>query len=222
MPEEANTEDVKEQAPVESVAATEETTQEAQEPQEGSKEFNWRRMEQKVNDLERKNDELYAAAQKVAQPTPQAEPQEDLQLEDDDLITVAQSDKRAKKMLAEELDKRDKAKLPAKAKADFKDFDQVVTTANLEQLIKEDPDLEHDIQVARNPHARAYKAIKQAQFYRAKNENKESEQRMDENSQKPVSSNSLGKQRPLSHANDYAKGSADLLAEMQQYRGGSI
>ena len=221
MTEEANTEDVKEQEAVAPVEATEETSQDKpQEPTEGSKEFNWRAMERKMGELERQNAELSKA---VTQAKPQAEPESpEPQLEEDDLITVAQADKRAMRLIEQELAKREKAKLPAKTKSQFSDYDQVVTPENIERLIKEDPDLEHDISVARNPYSRAYKAIKQAQFFKDQGANKENEEKIASNSGKPVSSNTIGKQRPLSHANAYAKGSPDLMAEMQKYRGGSI
>jgi len=221
MSEEANTTDVKEQEAVAPVEATEEPSQEAsQEPKEGSKEFNWRAMERKMGELERQNAEL---ARHVTKPQPQEAPATpEPQLEDDDLITVQQADLRAKRLIEEELAKREKARLPDQTKAKYSDYDQIVTPENVERLIKEDPDLEHDISVARNPYARAYKAIKQAQFYRDMDAGKESDSRIAENSAKPISGNTIGKQRPLSHANAYAKGSPDLLAEMQKFRGGSI
>ena len=212
-------------SPVEAAVESSEQKETVSQPSVGSKEYNWRKMEQRLETLERERNELREAVNTSKAPVEEA-PNELERLQDDDLITVGQVNKlaeaRARKIIEEELQKREKASLPAKTKEIYKDYDQVVTNENIEQLIKEDPDLEYDIQVSKNPYARAYKAIKQAQFYKERVQNAVNEKRMEDNAAKPVSSNSIGRERPLSHANDYAKGSPDLFEEMQKYRGGSL
>lgn len=228
MTVEANSNDVKEQEIINSAEATKvQEEKKVSEAPVGSKEYNWRKMEQKNEQLEKEIHELRNALKENMQNSQKQEPADELSmLQEDDLITVGQmnklAEKRAKKIIEEEFAKREKAKLPDITKSQFTDYDQVVTAENIEQLIKEDPDLEYDIQVAKNPYARAYKAIKQSQFYRDKYRNKENEDKIAENSKKPISINTIGKQRPLSHANEYAKGSPDLFKEIQQYRGGSL
>lgn len=221
MSEEANTPDVNEQEVVAPAEATEGQPPETpQEPSEGSKEYNWRRMEQKVGELERQNALL---ARHIVPPQPQEAPvPPDPQFEEDDLATVAQVDKRAQRIVEAELAKREKALQPTQTKSKYTDYDAVVTPENIKKLTEEDPDLEHDISVAKNPYARAYKAIKQSKFYSEQMTAKDSEQQMASNSEKPLSSNTIGKQRPLSHAQAYSKGSTDLWAEMTKYRSGSI
>jgi len=228
MTEVAETQDVNESEPVAPAEVTEEASQEqSQEPASNSKEDNMRNMGRKLEGFERRNLELERQNVELLRnfQIPAVQEQEvppEPSLEKDDLITVEQSDLRTQRIVEEALAKRDKDLLPAQAKAKYSDYDQVVSPENIKRLIKEDPELEHDLSVARNPCKRAYEAVKRSKFYGETNANKENDQRIATNSEKPVSSNTIGKQRPLSHANAYAKGSKALFAEMQQYRKGSI
>jgi len=229
MTEDTENKDVKNEESVNPPESNESQSQKASSPEVGSKEYNWRQMELKNRQLEEQLNELKNSInsnKKQEEPTTNKEEDELLSLEDDDLLTKKQAERlaelRAKKIIEEEFSKREKASLPEKTKAQFADFDQVVTTENIEKLIKEDPDLEYDIQVSKNPYARAYKAIKQSQFYNEMKKHSANKEKIEENQRKPISSNSLGKQSPLSTASDYMKGSPDLFTEMQKYRGGSI
>lgn len=193
-------------------------------PPEKSKEFNFRKMEDKNRRLE---EELMALRREIEESRkPKEEVQEDISYQDDDLVTYANVNKlaeeKARKIIQEELAKKEKAALPAATRAKFNDYDEVMTTENIELLIQEDPDLEYDIKVAKNPCLRAYKAIKASSFYNKAKASRNLDNRIAENNQKPVSSNSLGSPSPLSQANDYMYGSNDLYEEMQKYRGGSL
>ena len=223
MTEEAVKEDVIEQEAVVPVQATDDQPQQAnsapKEPEAGSKEYNFRRMEQRLAELGRRNQELENVLRENSQEKIKPEPDELSDLQDDDLITVGQvnklTQKQAKKIVEEAFAKKTKEALPKNTREQFKDYDQVVTNENIEKLVQEDPDLEHDIKVSKNPYARAYKAIKQASFYRQQTENKANSDRIDANNQKPVSSNTVGKQGALSQANAFASWSdEDLRAEM--------
>lgn len=202
-----------------------EQNKENAQPDKGSKEYNWRQLEQKNKQLEQSLYEMKLALDKSV--SKKETPEEDFNsLQDDDLLTISQAKKlaerQAREIVKQELQKIEKEALPRQVKSQYTDYDQVVTPENIEQLIKEDPDLEYDIQVSKNPYARAYKEIKRASFFKAKHEKKAIEEKIEDNLSKPLSSNSLGQQRPLSLANDYAKGSPELLEEMIKYRGGSI
>ncbi|MFQ5685087.1 MAG: hypothetical protein ACE5GV_00355 [Candidatus Scalindua sp.] len=222
MTEEATEKDVKEQEVVETAEETTESTPASQKPEEGSKEFNFRKMEQKLSQLENQNYELMQEMQKAQASQKKEEPDELSQLQDDDLITFGQvskyteklAEKKARELVEQEFQKREVAQQPTQVKAQFKDYDQVVTPDNIEKLIKEDPELEELIQKSRNPYVRAYKEVKKSNFFREKSANKESEEKLEENSKKPMSSNSLGSQRPLSQANSYSR--EELYAEMMQ------
>lgn len=223
MTEEATEQDVKEQNVVETAEEATESTQKPQEPEAGSKEYNFRKMEQKMRQLEQQNYELLEEMKRAQAPKKQEEVDEFSQLQADDLVTFGQvskyteklAEKKARELLEQEFQKREKAQYPTQVKAQYKDYDQVVTTENIELLIKEDPELEDLIQKAKNPFERAYKEIKKANFFREKQANRPSAEKIEENSKKPISSNSLGKQRPLSQANAYSKD--ELYEEMMRY-----
>lgn len=211
QPEKTQTSDSPSQSPIKS-----------QSQDVGSKEYNWRQMEEKhKKEIEQLQRELWELKQKKEESTPQ---EEELKLQEDDLITYGQLDKLAEKkaraIFQEELKKVERAKQPLAAKQKYPDFEQVVTSENIEKLKQEDPELEKLIMLSDNPFERTYREIKRADFFKSQMKNKESDEKIAENMQKPVSSSSLGKQRPLSLANDYAKGSAELYAEMRRYSRG--
>lgn len=208
--------------PVETTESQPQVTPKPKEPEIGSKEYNWRRMENELQDLKRKNEELAKTMQEKASPPQQEELDELDQLQDDDLITVGQvnklAEKRARKILEEEFAKREKEALPGKVKSQYDDYDQVVTNENIEKLVQERPAWENTIKNDSNPFETAYYLIKQAKFYKSQTENKQNKERIEANSQKPVSSNTLGNGGPLTKANAFATQSkADLWAEMQTY-----
>ena len=209
-----------------------EVSKEAQESDSGSKEFNWRQMEDK-HAKEREKDqrkiwELEQEKENLALEKKQEN--EELKLEKDDLITYGQVDKlveqraetKARAIFQDEFQKAEKAKQPLAAKQKYPDFEKVVSPENIEKLKQEDPELERLILLSNNPYERVYKEIQRSEFYKSTHKTKESTEKIAENSKKPVSSNSFGKQRPLSYANDYAKGDKSLWEDMQKYRGGSI
>lgn len=208
--------------PVETTENKPNVTNEPETPPPGTKEYNWRRMEQKLQELEHKNNELMKAMEQKTS-TPIESSEDDLaKLQEDDLITVGQVDKlaekRARQIVNDELARREKEALPTKVKSQYQDYDQVVTNENIEKLIQERPSWENTIKNDPNPYETAYYLIKQSSFYRSKMENKQNQDRIISNSQKPISSNSIGKQGPLSQANAFATQSKeDLWAEMQTY-----
>lgn len=225
MTEEAENQDVKEEqevvAPVEATEEQSQVESAKSEPAVGSKEYNWRKMEQRIGTLESERQRLENELHKKANVTEQQAVDELASLQPDDLISYGQVDKlaekKAREIVKEEMVAAQKAAMPEQTKAKYGDYDQVVTTENVEKLVQEDPDLEHDIKVSKNPYDRAYKAIKQSDFYRKMSENQANSERIKANSEKPISSNTVGKQGPLSQANAFATWSQeDLLKEMTQ------
>jgi len=209
-----------------------EVSSESTEPIEGSKEYNWRRMEEKhVKEREQSQRRIWELEQEKEKLVKERQPQnKELELEKDDLITYGQVDElvekraetKARVIFQEEFQKQEKERQPLAAKQKYPDFEKIVTQENIDKLNKEDPELDNLIMHSKNPYERVYKEIKRSEFYKATQEGKESKEKIAENSKKPVSSNSFGKQRPLSYANDYAQGSSSLNDEMQKYRGGSL
>ncbi len=222
MTDETTEQDVNEQEVVAPAEDVTESTPKPQEPEAGSKEFNFRALEQQMQQIKSQNYELMQEVQRSQAPKKQELPDPFAELEKDDLITFGQveeyttrmAEKKTQEYLERELNKREEATQPARAKQQYSDFDQIVTEENIQLLIKEDPELELLIQNAPNKFTRAYKEIKKSDFFRERGANKQNEQKLEENSRKPTSSNSLGSQRPLSQANSYSKD--DLYAEMMQ------
>ncbi len=204
-----------------------EVTTKSEESSADTKEYNWRKMEEThKQEKEQYQRRIWELEEKEKQKTAAKEEEESVQLQEDDLITYGQLDKLAEKkartIFQEEFKKAEQEKQPLVEKEKYYDFDNIVTSENIEKLKQEDPELESLILLSKNPYERTYKEIKKSDFYRSTQENKESVDKIAENSKKPVSSNSLGKSRPLSYANNYAKGDTSLNDEMQKYRGGSL
>ncbi len=222
MTEEATEQDVKEQEVVEPAEEATESTPKPQETEVGSKEYNFRKMEQKALQQDNQIYELNQQLQRLQAPKQQEEVDPFAELQKDDLVTFGQvenlidarAEKKTQAALEKEFQKREAAQQPVQVKQQYKDYDQIVTPENIEQLIKEDPELEELISKSRNPYDRAYKEVKKSNFFREKSANRENEEKLEENSKKPVSSNSVGSQRPLSQANSYSK--EELYAEMMQ------
>jgi len=201
-----------------------EASNNSQESSTNSKEYNWRQMEETNKRL---RSDLEALRQEIAANKQDSSPQDDQTLlQEDDLITYNQHkklvEKDARAIVQEELRKMSQAKQPLEAKAKYADYEQVVTNENIQKLVKEDPELDRLIQLSSNPYERVYKEIKRAEFYKAQNKNKESLDKLQANSQKPQSANSVNNTSPLSYANQYAKGSREMYDEMMKYRGGFL
>lgn len=194
-------------------------------PKEGTKEYNWRRLEEQKQQLEQKYNLLEEKFNKVLETKKEPEESEP-QLQEDDLITYGQLDKlaekKAREIFQQENLKAEREKQPLAAKNKYTDFEQVVSPENIEKLEKENPELARLITLSNNPFEMTYKEIKRSKFYQDRIKTKENDEKIDANSQKPTSVNSLGKQRPLSHANNFAKGDPTLWDEMQKCRGGFI
>lgn len=228
MTEKEGASDVNEQKVVETAESTQESNPPSSQADVGSKEYNFRRMEQKMQQLELQNQELMQEMQRAQAPKQKEETDEFSQLQADDLITFGQvtkytekmAEKKARELLEAEFKKREAVQLPSQTKQQYKDYDQVVTPENIELLIKEDPELNELISNSANPYARAYKEVKKSTFYREKMANAESGKKIELNSKKPGSSNSIGAQRPLSHAAAYSK--EELWQEMVQFGKGGL
>lgn len=176
------------------------------------KETNFARMREKLEkesqeklELQRKIDELMRVKEEASKPTPQVEEEE---LSPDELLTVAQADKRAEKIAAKIVEnmlaQKEKAKLPERTRSKFNDFDEIMTQENIKKLEKEEPGLAEACSKSSNPWEATYKILKK--FYPvekvapAVNEN---EIRLQENLAKPKSSNT---------ATNSLKRNADLWA----------
>lgn len=184
------------------------------EPQKGSKEYNFAQLRQKNEELERRVNELLRREQEKNAPPPQIEEQ----LADDDILTVAQAKKLAQKQAEEIINKalteRERAKLPEQAKAKFNDFDQIMTEENIRKLETEEPGLAEACTKASNPWEATYKILKKFVLPQQESKATKNDEKMKENLSKPVSANAVGR-GPLSNANIWSESSKeDLYKEM--------
>lgn len=200
-----------------------EQSQSDAQPAKGSKDYNWAQMRQKNVEIERKNEELERKVnellskeqEKNAPPPPVEE-----QLDDEDIITVAQAKKLAQKqaqdLINKALTERERAKLPELTRSKFEDFDQIMTKENIKKLETEEPGLADACSKAANPWESTYKILKKFVLPQQDGQTVKNDEKMKENLSKPVSSNSVGR-GPLQNANLWSESSKDdLYKEMMQ------
>jgi hypothetical protein len=201
-----------------------------EEPKEGSKEYNFARLREKNELLERQNQEMMGALRqiqdslKAKEPPPVQEVDELASLGDDDIITKKQAfkaaERMAKKIVQESLAIQEKQSLPHRTRQQFNDFDEVLTDENIKEFEKSNPVLAGACTRADNPWQAAYEAIKMSPIYQDRKARKQMEKdskKIDENISKPISSNAIGKPGALANANSYGEMSRDeLYREMQK------
>lgn len=191
------------------------TTQPSQ-AEVGSKEYNWRQMERRTQELELRNRELLETLQKIAVPQ-QAKEEELPELSPTDIPewkNVTQyAEKIAEKKFNQLLAEREKQQLPQRARQKFSDFDQVVTPERVKELETNNPELAEAISKSSDPYSATYSALKLYMKPPSKSDErmKEEAEKIMENSKKPISSNAVGKQSALSNAHAFAKKPKDLL-----------
>ncbi len=195
------------------------TQQASSEPQVGSKEYNFRRLENEKKETERRlqeqerlNRELVGALQGLK---PQQPKEEELpQLSPDDIpewsVVQKYVDRVAEKKARELLEQKEKEALPQKAKQRFSDYSEVVSEENVKHLEQTNPELAAAITKADDPWSATYSAIKNSWFYNQKKNDKEPKvneelEKMEENATRPISSNAIGKSNALSNARAFAK-----------------
>lgn len=211
-------------------------TQESQSqdaPKEGSKEFNFRQLEESKKEVEQKlqaqeamNREILAALKTKEQPKP---PTEEVlpQLNPDDIPDVSYVERRAaqiaEKKVREILAKQEQERLPDLVKKRYPDFDEVVSKANIEKFEKENPDLARAFSQAKDPYTATYTYLKATQASKKPKDPvaMEEAEKIKENENKPVSANAVGRGGALKSANAFQKRSKeDLYAEMQRCAAG--
>ncbi len=158
----------------------------AQETPKNSKEYNFRRMEQKMKEMEQRLAQAEAEKQKLA-PAPQQN------LNDDDILTVADArklvEREAARIAQEQLQKRDLETLQDRLQAKFPDFEQIVSEEAVDNLREEHPELFNSLKSNPDPYQKsvaAYKLIKNMKGKESKQDTaKVNSQKLEENRAKP-------------------------------------
>ena len=192
-------------------------------PKPNSAEMNWRRLEAEKLRLE---DEVRSLREAQARPQQQPQPEEDysVNLNDDDLaegrhLTKVQKEVRnLKKELAQYQSQMQQMTLEARIKAQYPDFDQVVSQQNVAALNQSEPELAQSIGANRDLYSQAvsaYKAIKRLGIAGEAVDPQQLE-RVKKNTAKPKTAASVmgGSESPLARAAGFADGK--MTKEMQQ------
>lgn len=216
--EETKKEAVTESQPA--VAQDSNTPSQDSEPKAGSKEYNFRQLEAQKREAERRAMEAEARllqAQNTLLTGRQAQSQEENlpNLAPDDIPEWRQVQDAAKKIAREEfnqlMSKHEQEQLPRLAKQRFTDFDDVVTTENIQKLEQEYPEFADGLSKAKDPYSATYKIVKM--LYGKQKQSpaaKEELEKLEENAKRPQSINSVAK-GALSNANSFAKKPRDQL-----------
>lgn len=184
-------------------------------PKEGSKEFNFRRLEKRLEEQERINQELLA--EKQSRLASQQKQEEVLPALNPDDIPEWQHvqkymDKVTERKIQEALEKKERAELPKIVKQKYSDFDDIVTNERVKQLEMENPDLARAFSLSNDPFSTTYNYFKVLYAQKKKDPvAMEEAEKILENSNKPISSNAIGRQGALKNANSFAKKSKEQL-----------
>jgi hypothetical protein len=206
------------QPEVEEVEVQEEETQQ---------ERNFRALKDKIKRLERENEDFRNSFTQQAQPE-----EDDYGIESDALAEGKHIKKVGKKVKALEdqlkhyQNQANMAHIENQLRKRFSDFDEVVTTENIEILRDSDPDIARSLSGSSDLYGSAVLAYKMIKDMNKNAEDNYEKQRVTKNMAKPrpiVSSNAQQGDSPLAQANTFANGltkelSAKLWKEMNDLR----
>ncbi len=202
--------------------------QESQQPQRNDAEHNWAEMRRQMREKDQRIDDLSRQFTEISKRNPPKEEVDELaNLAEDDILTVAQARKLAKKMargVAEDVIKeRDAATVDERMQLKYSDYADVVTKENIELLKQTEPELAQSLYHMPDPYGQAVAAYKLLK--NVTNPGKSSvsldKKRAAENSQKPLSVNAVTKQSAIGNAHMFENGltpdlKKQLWNEMQQ------
>ena len=202
----------------------------SQRPSDNDQERNWRALRDSQKDLRRQNEELAhqnkelvsAFKEYLGKDSTQAEPEE--KWSDDDILTFGQTkkairqdaEKIAKEIVAQTLAEREQLDAPNRLKAEFSDFDDVVSKENVDYLIKNEPELANILRDTTDQYKQgkvAYKFIKSLGVDNQKN-TESLKREASTNASKPVSPNAVIGRSSLDDANVFSKGLTPDLKKM--------
>jgi hypothetical protein len=180
-----------------------------QEPWHGSKHF--RELRQILKEQQSRIRELESLAlsnQRSQEPTV---PEDDLEhLNPDDIPTWKQVrkaiDREAEKKARELMAQQHADSAEDRMRAKHRDYDEVVSEDNVRQLVDDDPVLADTIRNSPDPYKACYALIKKSAFFQKSAPLKDSieSKRIEQNSKKPISSNAIKAERPLTAAHSWA------------------
>lgn len=181
-----------------------------------SKEYNLRIMRERMESIEKENQEYKRILQQQQQPV---EEDEDLNIDDDSFIEAKQYKKHikniqkdlkeTKKLLEENSKKNAMANAQVLLKSQFNDFDTVVSEENLKKLSDTQPVLYRTLLASSDIYDRGYSAyamIKNSNILKSNSQYSDQDKRLEENKAKPRAIGNASPQAgdtPLSKVGDY-------------------
>lgn len=176
------------------------------EAQDKTQDRNWREMRQTMEELKNRNQALETEVAQMRAPPP--EPEEEIDLVDDDISTVGVTKKLIKKeatRIAQEIVRnREASTVEERLRLKYADYDAVVNKDNLEILFAAAPELVNMLKANhQDPYAQAIGAYKLMKKFGVSGEESA---KFKENQAKPRSVNSVGSTSALSQANAFSRG----------------
>jgi len=162
----------------------------AKEPLKGSAEYNFREARKLMQEQSRRIQELEQREYQRNQ-VQQPEPVDELAgLGQEDYLTRKQAEALAIRKAQELMAQQEYATAEDRVRLKYKDYDDIVTDENIEELIKDDHEVADLIKSSQNPYASAYKLIKKSAFYNEKSKKKAPDltDKVVKNTQKPTRS----------------------------------
>lgn len=213
-------EEIQEQA---SVHATEAQAQEIVAPTEtqevptqSDKEYNFNQMRKSQEQLQNRIEELVDQNKKLTETSPQAVPApaplEDLEIGDEDLVEGKHLNK-----MYQEINSLRNELIPERLRTKFSDFDEVVTKKNIEKLKLNEPELFASVTSGTDLYRTAVCAYKTIKGLGIVGENFSSQKdQIQNNHNRPVSTQAIKGQGALSEKNVFAGGLTDELKKQLQ------
>jgi hypothetical protein len=184
------------------------------------KEKNFLRLRDTKEQLERENKELKQAMESYRKPPAQAQEDDDIKIDDDDLVEgkVVKQLYREIKNLKTSYEQERLTTIPERLRNKFSDFDQVVTQENVEKLKHSEPELYASITSGNDLYGKgvsAYKTLKALGIVKNDTYIAQKEQ-VQRNHERPVSAQAIKGQGALAEANIFAKGLTPELRKQLQ------
>lgn len=200
-------------------ASQQETTSQPQEKKKNTAEYNWAETRRKLQELERKNQELMERekAREAAIKAPVQE-EDDLGIADTDLAEgkhLKNLNKELKQLKAQ-LQEQQINSVDLRLQAKYSDFGSVVSAENIQLLKETEPELAESLRHQPDPYQKgvaAYKLIKSLGIGKAQDAPNPDREKAKANVQKPVSVNAVTKQSAIGNAHMFENGLTKELKE---------
>ncbi len=187
-----------------------------------SQEKNWKEVRDIMQQQRQEIAELKRQMLEKEQPNIQTHEQNPLEgLAEDDVLTVADAKKLASQIARQTamdiVHEREKKVAIEQVPNQYSDYQDVIKY--VDELVKENPALETAILNSPNPRLTAYQMIKSSHLYQKQQTSgtiSPDAQRAINNSQKPISSQSVGTTSPLNDMQKYEKMTKDRAAEIRR------